>query len=278
MHRDLRDTPQDEDPEISLRASEEGNTENATTNRTMEVEHQDVDPSLRNDPREENLETFDDASDETSTTSGTTDSTNEVQEEHVQLSLPSRRPPRIPLPIQALMSKDPNVDKFVLSNPPIFKPMPQKRLINQFYKHYTLAKRQLRAPLPDHLIEHLRFMAYEYRDDSLEPDFRRKLNEEFNTRPAGRQRPFSRQLHNLTSRFVRRRYQNLLKEYIPRIEKTGDGEWRVNYTDFTPDTNYPLLLPEHKMGFTFSCGTTVGRVNDDGAFAEGTPRGVFYQN
>src|SRR5271156_3189891 len=174
-------------------------------------------------------------------------------------------PPRIPIPIQALMHKDPAVDKFSLTNPPLFKPMPQKRLINQFYTHYNRAQKQVRAPLPEHLIEHIKYMAFLYQDFPGETEFHRRLKQELNTRPVGRKRPWSRKLHAITSRFIRRRYQHFLKEYVPQIEKKEDGTWKVENAGLSEfdDSIYPLLLPEHKMGFTLSCGTKVGKVNDN---------------
>ena len=191
---------------------------------------------------------------------------------------PKRDVPRVPIPIQALMQSDPDVDKFKVTNPPLFKPLPQKRIINQFYRHFNKSIKQLRAPLPQHIIDHLKYMAYQYKDSLGETEFHRLLKKEFNTRPVGRKRPWSRKLHILSARFVRRRYQRLLKEYIPKIDKKDDGTWEVeNATGRFDDSIYPLLQPEHKMGFTFSCGTKAGEVNEDGSFADRTlPRSVFY--
>lgn len=71
--------------------------------------------------------------------------------------------------------------------------------------------------------------------------------------------------HRMSSRFLRRRYVSLLKEYIPVISEREGKVWveRANVSNECP---FPPVEARHMRGYVMSCGTKVGQVNDRAAF------------
>jgi hypothetical protein len=173
-------------------------------------------------------------------------------------------PPAIPPPIQALMHRDPDVDtKFEIQNPPIYKKLSKRREVNALWKHYSKQRKFLRAPLEKAEIETLRAWANGAKINLPQSDNRQKLLEEFAFKRASTGK-FHGKPSGLKPRFLRRRYQKLLKEYIPMISNEN-GNWRVDVVSH-PMQKYPSLDPKYMEGLTLFNGMKVQAVDSKGKF------------
>lgn len=179
---------------------------------------------------------------------------------------PRSAPPAIPAPILALMKQDPDVKEFVFKNPPVYKPTPKARLARAMWKHYSAQKKDIRAPLSKAEVEQLQELAVSRAPAPPKSEFQRKLEVELqdNRSKSGR---YQGKFCTMSSRFLRRRYQMLLKEYIPILSQ-GEGEkWRVEKVKL-PDLKrkQPTVDPRHMDGYVLACGTKVGAVDVNGRF------------
>lgn len=172
--------------------------------------------------------------------------------------------PAIPPPIRALMNRDPNVKtKFEMDNPPVYKPLSKRREVNAMWQFYSEQRKALQAPLQKAELEALRALTNGARLKPPQPDVRHKLQEKFPLERSHtgkyRGRPTA-----LKPRFLRRRYQNLLKKHIPMVSHEN-GNWRVETVPGSIQ-KYPSLDSKHMDGFTLFNGMKVQAVNSKGEF------------
>ena len=163
---------------------------------------------------------------------------------------PRRQAPMIPAPIKALMKHDSNVnEKLVLANPAVYSKTAKSREINAMQKHYSAQLEKLRAPL--RLVEVQQIQALASRHGPIPPrtskieELDKKLTQ---TRLAtGR---FQGNFHRITPRFLRRRYQNLIKGYIPMISQAEGGAWKVELARLPESVGpkIPQVHPRHMHG------------------------------
>jgi hypothetical protein len=170
-----------------------------------------------------------------------------------------------PDPISKLMRHDPDViSSFRFDNPPVFKALSKRRLANAQWKHYSKQQHFLRAPLPKHEVKHLqeRATSTDWRlvDKEMKIKMENKLNELRNK--TGR---YQGKFSSMSPRFMRRRYQLLLNQYIPTISKENDT-WKVEPVSMKK--NFAPVQSEHMRGFTLADGRAVGKVDENGRFIE----------
>jgi hypothetical protein len=178
--------------------------------------------------------------------------------------VPRSAPPAIPKPIKLLMNKDPNVNpKFVVPNPPVYTTMSKKREVKAMWRHYSKEKKALRAPLPLAEVDYLKAFAMRTGPPLPKTAMQSQLEEQFKLNRALTGR-FQGRYHVLSARFLRRRYQKLLAEYIPVITEEN-GEWRVDQV-VPPSTQLPRVNKRHLGGYTLSCGAKIEEVDTNGAF------------
>lgn len=167
------------------------------------------------------------------------------------------------------MKKDPGVTvDFKFHNPPVFKKLSKRRLANALWKHYSDQKSRLTAPLPKHEVEHLRDRAnstdWRLVDKDMKSKMTKKLNELRNK--TGR---YHGKFSSMSPRLMRRRYQMLLKEYIPMISKEKEN-WKVEQAGIMKGSFLPVQSG-HMKGFTSAEGRVVGQVDENGRFID-SPR------
>ena len=173
-------------------------------------------------------------------------------------------PPAIPPPIQALMNRDPNVKtKFEMDNPAVYKPLSKRREVNAMWKFYSKQRKNLRAPLPKAEIETLRGLANDVPIKLPQSDNRLKLLEEY-ARERASTGKYRGKPTGLRPRFLRRRYQSLLKEHIPMISNENDS-WLVEIITGSKQ-KYPPLDAKHTDGLTLFNGIKMQAVNSKGEF------------
>lgn len=173
-------------------------------------------------------------------------------------------PPAIPPPIQALMNRDPNVKtKFEMDNPPVYKSLSKRREVNAMWKFYSKQRKNLRAPLPKAEIETLRGLANDVTIKLPQSDNRQKLLEEL-AGERSRTGNYQGKPTGLRPRFLRRRYQSLLKEHIPMISYHNEN-WLVETIPGSKQ-KYPPLDPKHTDRLALLNGMKVQGVNSKGEF------------
>jgi hypothetical protein len=151
-----------------------------------------------------------------------------------------------------------------MDNPPVYKPLSKRREVNAMWRHYAQQRKDLRAPLSEAEIEELKIRANGVGIHSPNAELRRKLAEELFLERA-KTGKYQGKPTGLSPRFLRRRYKNILEEYIPMISEEN-GTWKVDGGARGPKRNYPPLDPKHMAGFTSSDGTKVQEVNTKGQF------------
>ena len=172
----------------------------------------------------------------------------------------------IPAPIEALMKRDNEVNpKFVFENPPVYSELNKSREINAMWKHYAHQLKKLRAPLPLSEVQHLQTQATAQGPVPGKTEKQIKLEEEMKQArfKSGR---FQGAFHRMSARFLRRRYQSLLKEYIPMISQGEGGKWNVEQAQLPSVNPFPLVQPRHMNGRIMKNGTKVGEVDAKGAY------------
>jgi len=131
------------------------------------------------------------------------------------------------------------------------------------WRHYAQQRKDLRAPLSEAEIEELKILANGVGIHSPNAELRRKLAEELFLERA-KTGKYQGKPTGLSPRFLRRRYENMLEEYIPMISEEN-GRWKVEVAR-GPKRKYPPLDPKHMAGFTSSDGTKVQEVDTKGQF------------
>jgi hypothetical protein len=161
------------------------------------------------------------------------------------------------------MAADPEVKhKFVMDNPPYYKPLAKTREANARWRHYAKQKRKLRAPFLQKELEYAQRIANgEIRIEPMQPKIREQLEEEMTAKRAQTGR-YQGKFRTVSSRFIRRRYQALLSDYVPTISDT-DGKWSV--TQVHRSAKYPQLDPSHRAGYLRSDGSSISGVDENGA-------------
>lgn len=182
----------------------------------------------------------------------------------------------IPPPIKALMNRDPEVNEtFVFNNPDIYKSN-KMREINARWKHYSTQLKNLRAPLRQSEVEHIQTLANKH--GSLTP--KTKMQIDLENEMKGKRAStgmYQGKYSRITPRFLRRRYQSLIKGYIPVISQTEGGKWHVEAAQLPSSTiKIPPVEPRHMYGYVMSCGTKVGEVDTKGAFIN-TPSKQYHE-
>jgi hypothetical protein len=171
------------------------------------------------------------------------------------------------------MTADPNVNpEFKMPNPPIYKALSKRREVNAIWRHYAEMRTALRAPLPKNEMQQLRNLAKNttYRPTPEESSFRAKLEAELNERRLTTGR-YLGNFHRLSPRFIRRRYQRLIDDYIPIISGK-EGDWKVKKgSGRVQGDGLPLLDKRYLSGFKLPDGKKVGEVDHKGAFIDSGP-------
>jgi hypothetical protein len=166
------------------------------------------------------------------------------------------------------MRADPDVNpEFEMPNPPVYKPLAKRREVNAIWKHYSEMRQALRAPLPKKELQQLRKLATKttYRPTPAEWSFRAKVEAELNERRLTTGR-YQGNFHRMSPRFIRRRYQRLIDDYIPVI-CGKEGDWKVEKgSGRVQSDGFPLLDKRYLSGFKLPDGTKVGEVDNKGAF------------
>lgn len=198
----------------------------------------------------------------------TTVSSNEqLPSEHASIPPPSHRrnPPVIPAPIKALMNRDNEVNaKFVFENPPVYAKLNKSREINAIRKHYARQLKKLRAPLPLSEVQHIQTCSIAQGPVPGKTEKQIKLEEEMK-QARFRSGRFQGAFHKMSPRFLRRRYQTLLKEYIPMISQGEDGKWHVEQAQLPSANPFPMVQGRHLYGHVIN-GIKVGGVDAKGAY------------
>jgi hypothetical protein len=164
------------------------------------------------------------------------------------------------------MKQDPDVKKFVFRNPPVYKPIPKARLSRAMWKHYSAQKKVLRAPLSQSEVEQLQELATSRAPAPPKSELQRKLEKELQEKRSKSGR-YQGKFCRMSSRFLRRRYQKLLKEYIPMISQQEGGKWHVEQAEFSDSKRkLPMVDPRHMDGYVLTCGTKAGAVDANGVF------------
>jgi len=177
-------------------------------------------------------------------------------------------PPAIPASIYALMKADPNVNpEFELPNPPVYKPFAKRREVNAIWRHYAVMREALRAPLPKNELQQLHKLATKttYHPTPAEWSFRAKVEAELHERRLTTGR-YQGNFRRMSPRFMRRRYQRLIDDYIPVISGK-EGAWKVEKGSGRVESDgFPLLDKRYLSGFKLPDGTKVGEVDKKGVF------------
>lgn len=187
--------------------------------------------------------------------------------ENAPSPLPGRRrnPPVIPTPIKALMNRDNEVNaKFVFENPPVYSELNKSREINAMWKHYTHQLKKLRAPLPLSEVQYIQTRATAQGPVAGKTEKQIKLEEEMK-QARFRSGRFQGAFRKMSPRFMRRRYQRLLKEYIPMISQGEGGKWNVEQAQLTSVNPFPVVQARHLNGHIIN-GVAVGGVDAKGAY------------
>jgi hypothetical protein len=171
--------------------------------------------------------------------------------------------------MRALINAEPKIKNktFVVRNPPALKPMPMKRLLNQVKKQAGEMVNRVSAPLSEEEIKYLIKQAYGpdpiiYRNPGHEEDSQKKLR-----CLSNRLNRCQGWFHELSKRFVQRRYRVLLRNhYIPIISLDANSEWRVRNSNSILKPPYATLSPSFLEGYTSSTGATVGQIDKEGKF------------
>jgi hypothetical protein len=178
-----------------------------------------------------------------------------------------RNPPVIPAPIKALMNWDNEVDtKFVFKNPPVYSELNKSREINAMSKHYTHQLKKLRAPLPLSEVLHIQTCASSQGPVPGKTEKQIKLEKQMKE-ARFRSGRFQGAFHKMSARFLRRRYQSLLKEYIPMISEEEGGKWHVKQAQLPSVNPFPVVQPRHMNGHIIN-GIKIGGVDAKGAYID----------
>lgn len=179
------------------------------------------------------------------------------------------QPPKIPEPIWELMKRDPDVKhQFVMDNPPVYTKLSKKRETNQKWRHYMRQQQKLRAPLPLREVQHLQHLAQNATFNKKRTEYQLKWEKEAHEkrRATGKFQGF---FHAMSSRFLRRRYQLMLNEYIPMITRDEEGKgWKIQQALNPVGDNYPPIPERHLQAFKMGVGVDRGRVDSNGAFVQ----------
>lgn len=163
------------------------------------------------------------------------------------------------------MALDPKVDlKFTMPNPPVYKPLSLRREANARKRHYQKQRLALRAPLPLHEVEYIQNAAAgeisppEKTEMQIEMERERNVKRQVATRYLGR-------YHRMTRRFLKRRYQSLLADYIPVIISTEEGKFHVERAKPLPEQKkFSAVTKVHRGGYSLTCGMKVPPVDENG--------------
>jgi hypothetical protein len=184
--------------------------------------------------------------------------------------VPRLTPPAIPAPIKALMTKDPQVKEFEVTNPSVYKPMSKKRLVNQMYRHYSKLKLKLSAPLSKEEILHLQNLCISKQDELVVTKLQKQNKQELNfiRESTGR---YQGKWHSMTPRFIQRSYKRLYKSHYFPILSEREDKWVV---ESVPKAAHKYLdvRPKHMQGVTMEGGKEIGMVDADGAFIKAETR------
>jgi hypothetical protein len=182
---------------------------------------------------------------------------------------PRSAPPSIPAPIQLLIKHDPQIaEDIAIDQIPADAPVSLiRRAVRTMWRDYSAAKLRLRAPLPQSEVAQLQQFASTQKTAHLETEFHTRLKQELLMKRT-ETGAFQGRLHRVSPRFLRRRYETFLKtEYIPTFSKEG-GQLNVSRVTLVSSegNKLPSLDRRHMDGYTLSCGTKVGQVDEKGRF------------
>ena len=164
------------------------------------------------------------------------------------------------------MAQDPKVGtNFVMPNPPVYTKLSIKREANARRQHLRKQYDALSAPLPPQDVEYIQKAAAGAIPTPKRTDMQIKMEKERN---AQRQQ-FTRYLgryHRMTRRFLKRRYQILLADYIPYL-KHEKGQWHVSQVkSLQGERKFPTVSESQFEGYTLRCGERIRAVDENGAF------------
>lgn len=152
--------------------------------------------------------------------------------------------------------------KFVVDNPPGYREISKRRLVNQMWKFYSLQKKNLKAPLPQDEIDQIKALADRYIAASPKTPFQMKLEAELKERRLQTGKYLGR-YNRISPRFMRRRYQTILSGHIPAISEI-EGKWIVTTTRVHKAPHLPVVGRQHMGGYKLPDGTMGGEVDQNG--------------
>jgi hypothetical protein len=181
---------------------------------------------------------------------------------------PVTAPPNVPPVIKKLMRQDPDVDlRFQMRDPiPRFGPLSLKRLANAKRDHIQEQKKKLRAPLPISEVEHLQARAESLDWPMVNHDKKLKSQKEFHELRFSSGR-YHGTFRSMKPRFLRRRYQQILKMYIPIISGEGSG-MAIDHVKWQAERKFLPVEAKHMRGYRLADGKITGQVNENGEFIE----------
>ena len=129
------------------------------------------------------------------------------------------------------------------------------------------AQRKLQAPLPLHEVRHLQHLALTAASAvPKKTEFQLKLEKE-ESEKRQRTGKFQGFFHVMSTRFLRRRYRQLLDQYIPVITHDEEQQrWKIEQAVNPVGNNYPPLPERHLKGFKFSINEERGIVDSYGKY------------
>jgi hypothetical protein len=181
---------------------------------------------------------------------------------------PLTAPPKVPPVIKKLMTQDPDVDlRFQMRDPiPLFGPVSLRRLANAKRQHLHEQTQKLRAPLPISEAEHLQARAESLDWPMINHDKKLKTQKEFHELRLSSGR-YHGTFRSMKPRFLRRRYQHILKGYIPIISGEG-SEMMIDHVKWQAERKLLPVERKHMRGYRLADGTIRGQVNENGEFIE----------
>jgi hypothetical protein len=165
------------------------------------------------------------------------------------------------------MTQDPDVDlRFQIKDPYTFKNIPWRRLANANRKHLEAQKKKLRAPLPIHEVEHLQNRAESLDWPMVNHEKKLETQKEFHALRFSSGR-YHGTFRSMKPRFLRRRYQQILKTYIPIVSENGNG-LTVDHVKWQAQRKFVPVAAKHMRGYRLADGNIAGQVNEKGKFIE----------